>query len=284
MENLEQAKSRLEIEDPRQQAGQLINEAKNIYIIPDGNYDPDSVATALALFYTLKELDKNVNIVIDETLPENLKFLIPSLDFISYPKNFVISIPSKVADISQIFYDKDEHGLKVHLVLNKGIIKKDDISFYFSDTRPDLIITLGIKDFRDQMSKKMDSFGFLLDSPILNIDYENQIQTLLPENANEAIPTDLSGIHDGVGTENKNFGKINLIKNSSLAETVLDLVKNPHIESVKEESATCFLAGIMAFTKNFGNSKVTPETFETASLLMRRGADIKQIKDNLFKK
>ncbi|MEK7080464.1 MAG: hypothetical protein AAB925_01355, partial [Patescibacteria group bacterium] len=146
MENLEQAK-------------QLINDSKNIYIIPEGNSEPDSVATALALFYTLKELDKNVNLVIDEELPENLKFLIPSLDFISYPKNFVISIPNKVADISQIFYDKDEQGLKVHLTLNKGVIKKDDISFYFSDAKPDLIITLGIKDFKEQMSKKMDSFG-----------------------------------------------------------------------------------------------------------------------------
>ncbi len=247
MENLEQAK-------------QLINEAKNIYIVPEGSADPDSVATALALFYTLKELNKNVNLVIDETLPENLKFLIPSLDFISYPKNFVISIPSKVADISQIFYDKDEQGLKVHLTLNKGIIKKDDISFYFSDTKPDLIITLGIKDFKDQMAKKMDSFGFLLDSPILNIDSGEEAET-----------------------KNKNFGKINLIRGSSLAETALDLVKNPHIDLIKKEAATCLLAGIAAFTENFGNSKITPETFETASLLMKKGADLKIIKENLWK-
>ncbi len=248
MENLEQAK-------------QLINDSKNIYIIPEGNSEPDSVATALALFYTLKELDKNVNLVIDEELPENLKFLIPSLDFISYPKNFVISIPNKVADISQIFYDKDEQGLKVHLTLNKGVIKKDDISFYFSDAKPDLIITLGIKDFKEQMSKKMDSFGFLLDSPILNIDNTSA----------------------GSVQENKNFGKINLIRDSSLAEIALDLVKNPHIDLIKKEAATCFLAGIAAFTENFGNSNITPETFETASLLMKRGADLKIIKENLWK-
>jgi len=249
---------------------QLISEAKNIYIIPNGNTDPDSVASALALFYTLKELGKNVNIVIDEELPERLKFLIPSLDFISYPKNFVISIPSKIADVSQIYYDKDEQGLKVHLTLNKGVIKKDDISFYFSDTKPDLIITLGIKDFRDQMSKRMDSFGFLLDSPILNIDNEAPTQSLFPEIENEA-------------TKNKNFGKINLIGDSSLAEIALDLVQNPHSELIKKEAATCFLTGIAAYTENFGNLKVTPKTFETASLLMKMGADLKEIKDNLFK-
>lgn len=253
------------------EAKKLINEAKNIYIIPNGNEEPDSVATALALFYTLKELNKNVNLVIDETLPENLKFLIPSLDFISYPKNFIISIPNKVADVSQIFYDKDEQGLKVHLTLKGGIIKKENISFYFSDTKPDLIITLGIKDFKDHMSKKMDSFGFLLDSTILNIDRETQVQSLFKETEDET-------------TKNKNFGKINLIRDSSLAEIVLDLVKNPHLESVKKESATCFLAGIAAFTENFGNSKVSLETFEIASLLIKRGADLKEIKSNLFKK
>ncbi|MEK7562436.1 MAG: hypothetical protein AAB509_02035 [Patescibacteria group bacterium] len=258
MENLEQALGH----SLTGEAQQLINGSKNIYIIPNGNEGPDSVATALALFYTLKELNKNVNIVIDETLPENLKFLIPSLDFISYPKNFVISIPNKVADVSQIFYDKDEQGLKIHLTLNKGIIKKENIFFYFSDTKPDLIITLGIKDFKDHMAKKMDSFGFLLDSPILNIDTS-------------------ASLGEGV-QENENFGKINLIRNSSLAETALGLVKT-HTESIKKEAATCFLAGITAFTENFGNSKVTPETFETASLLMKRGADLKIIKENLWK-
>ncbi len=264
MENLEQACL------PDGQAKQLISDSKNIYIIPNGNTEPDSVATALALFYTLKELDKNVNIIMDEELPENLKFLIPSLDFISYPKNFVISIPSKAANVSQIYYDKDEQGLKIHLTLSNGVIKKDDVSFYFSDTKPDLIITLGIKDFKDQMSKKMDSFGFLLDSPILNIDNPS---------ASSGQATSASLVQ-----ENKNFGKINLIKDSSLAEIALDLIKNPHIELIKKEAATCFLAGITAFTENFGNSKVTPETFKTASLLMKRGADLKQIKDNLFKK
>ena len=108
----------------------------------------------------------------------------------------------------------------------------------------------------------MDSFGFLLDSPILNIDN-----------------TSASSVQ-----ENKNFGKINLIMNSPLAEIALDLVKNPHIELIKKEAATCFLAGIASYTENFGNSKITQETFETAGLLMKRGADLQIIKSNLFKK
>jgi len=120
---------------------QLISDSKNIYLIT--SQEPEAITSTLALFYTLKDLGKNVNLVID-ALPENLKFLAPSLDFISYPKNFVVSIPNSVAQISQIYYEKDSAALKIHLTLEGGNIKKDNISFYFSESKPDLIITVGI--------------------------------------------------------------------------------------------------------------------------------------------
>jgi hypothetical protein len=176
---------------------QTISEAKNIYLIP--SKEPEAIAATMALFYTLKELGKNVNLLI-ETLPENLKFLTPSADFISYPKNFVISIPNKLANVSQVFYEKKDDALKIHLTIENGIIKKDDLSFYFSEAKPDLIITIGILDYQTRL-KDMDAFGFLLDSPVLNID-------------NSA--------------ENKKFGKINLIENKPLFETIMYLINNLH--------------------------------------------------------
>ncbi|MBI1866305.1 MAG: hypothetical protein HYS02_00885, partial [Candidatus Staskawiczbacteria bacterium] len=123
-----------------EQAKQLIGEAKNIYVIPSESNEPESIASALALFYTLKELNKNVNLII-ENLPEKLMFLIPSLDFIAYPKNLVISVPRKIADVSQIYYEKNDEALKIHLTIDKGNVKKENVSFYFSEPRPDLIIT-----------------------------------------------------------------------------------------------------------------------------------------------
>jgi len=181
-----------------QEIKNIIAESKNIYLIP--SEEPEAITSTLALFYTLKELGKNVNLVI-ETLPENLKFLTPSQDFISYPKNFVISIPNSAANVSQVFYEKTEDALKIHLTAENGIIKKDDLSFYFSDAKPDLIITLGIKDYEAQLKNKLNSFGFLLDSPILNIDNE---------------------------TDNKKFGKINLIEGRPLLEIIMRLIINLH--------------------------------------------------------
>ena len=66
----------------------IITEAKNICVIPSKENGSESVLSALALFYTLKELDKNVNLII-EHFPEKFNFLVPSLDFITSPKNFV---------------------------------------------------------------------------------------------------------------------------------------------------------------------------------------------------
>ena len=59
----------------------LIEEAKNIYLIPAQNHK-EAIPTALALFYTLKQLDKNVNIII-ENFPEKFKFLIFRLYILS---------------------------------------------------------------------------------------------------------------------------------------------------------------------------------------------------------
>src|SRR3989344_3230838 len=103
-----------------------------ICVIPSQNNEPESLSAALALFYTLKELGKNVNLIVEE-FPEKLNFLVPPLDFISSPKNFVISIPRSLADISQIYYEKSEENLKIHLTVDRGQLKKDGVLFYFSD-------------------------------------------------------------------------------------------------------------------------------------------------------
>jgi len=224
---------------------QLIANAKNIYLIT--SQEPEAITSTLALFYTLKDLGKNVNLIID-SLPENLRFLTPSLDFISYPKNFVISIPNSAAQISQIYYEKNSDALKIHLTMENGNIKKDNISFYFAETKPDLIITIGIKNYQKELSGKLDSFGFLLDSPVVDIDNRQ---------------------------DNEKFGKINLIEDISLSEIIISLTDN-----LKEEASMCLLSGLVLYTENFRN-KITAKIFEIASNLMKNGADLKTITDNI---
>ncbi|MBI2053950.1 MAG: hypothetical protein HYT36_01260 [Candidatus Staskawiczbacteria bacterium] len=236
----------------------VIFEAKNICLIPQGD-NKESIACALAFFYILKELGKNVNLLADE-FPERLKFLIPSLDFISLPKNFVISIPNEKAAISQVYYEKDSDNLKIHLTLDGSFpLKKEDLSFYYSEEKPDLTITLGIKDFSFDLSKKLNHYGFLLDSAILNLD---------------------SSADDG---SNKIFGKINLVRGVPLVEITLDLIRFLDESLVKKEAADCLMAALIIFSENFKNTKTNSEIFDIAGFLTRKGAVHQKVAEELYK-
>lgn len=238
------------------EAKKLISEAKDVCVIPSETNKSESAPVALALFYTLKELNKNVNLIIDD-FPEGLDFLIPSPDFISQPKNLVISIPRKLADVSQIYYEKNEENTEIHLTINRGNIKKDNVSFYFKETKPDIVITLNIKDFQKQLESKLDSFGYLLGSSILNID---------------------SALFSAFGeSENKKFGAVNLIENRSVAEITLDLITSLGDNLIKKETASCLLAAMVARYENFKNPKTTPGALKTAAYLMEAGADYNKI-------
>ncbi len=232
----------------------LVSEAKNICLIPS-EQEPESIPNALALFYTLKELGKNVNLII-QNFPERFNFLVPSLDFISQPKNFVISIPRRAADVSQVYYEKNEDSLKIHLTIDKGNIKKDNISFYFSDAKPDLVITLGILDFQSDLSRRLDSFGFILDTPLVNIDNHQ---------------------------ENKKFGKVNIVEQKSISEITLDVVKSIDQNLLEKNVATCLLAGLILHYDNFKSAHTDYRIFEMVSELVKKGALHHQIVNNLYR-
>lgn len=236
------------------QAKQLILSAKNICLIPS-DYEPEAVPSALALFYTLKDLGKNANLIL-ETLPERLSFLVPSLDFISRPKDFIIAIPKHRAAISNVYYENHDESLKVHITVEDGQLKKEDLICYFSEARPDLIITLGIQDFARQLEDKLDSFGFLLDSPIINIDNRDS---------------------------NQKFGQAVLIEHRSLAEITYSLITLLDPALIGPRNASCLLAGMVLSYENFKGGKETPEAFAVAAALMQKGADHPQIIERLNK-
>jgi len=230
----------------------LIAQAKNICIIPNQDNEPESIANALALFYTLKELRKNVNLIIDR-FPEKLSFLVPSIDYISSPKNVVISVPRDQADVSQIYYERDQSHLKIHLTLDKGQLKKDHISFYYSDPKPDLVITLGIHDIQKELLGKLDSFGFILDTPIANLDDR---------------------------PENTRFGTINLIQPFSLSESTQELIQ--YVESWTPKAANCLLAGLITHYDNFTSKATSPDTFQRCADLVKMGADHAWVTNELY--
>jgi len=237
--------------DPLQEAKNLIDQSKNIYILPSEENE-ENITSALALFYTLKELNKNVNLIIDE-IPEKLRFLTPSLDHISYPRNFIISIPSASAEVSQVRYEKDEKDLKIYLTIDKGNIKKGDISFSFTEPKADLLITIGKKE-PDNKNRLENSV--LENSPILNIDNQK---------------------------ENKNFGKVNLLEPESfLTELIYNLIWSIDEEIIKKNIATALLAGLILSSDNFRDEKTSSRILEIAAFLVKKEASHQEIVNNLF--
>jgi len=235
----------------------VLASAKNICIIPAQSDQSrtlttvgESAAAALALFYTLKELGKNVNLLAGR-FSEKLDLLVPSLDALTTPKNVVISVPKAAADISQVYYEKNDDQLKIHLTVERGQLKKEHISFYFEESKPDLVITLGIQNFQEALAGTLNSFGYLLDAPIVNID--NNLQNL-------------------------KFGAHNVVEEKSLAELVLEIIGT----QPGKNAANCLLAGLVMHYENFKSKKTGPEIFQLVSQLIKQGAQYDTIVDSIY--
>lgn len=234
-----------------QEAKTLINNSQNIYILPS-TLSLEGLINAMALFYTLKESGKNVNLAIEE-LPDKIKFLTPTLEYISYPKDFVVSFPNNKVTISQIKYEKDSNSTKILLTISKGNIKKDDVSFYFAEPKPDLLITLGLTNIDSTKWPHIFNKDIISQSVILNIDNQK---------------------------ENTNFGRINIIEqNKSLSETVFDIIKT---DDMNKNTATCLLAGLILASDNFKNKNTSSAMLEASALLIKKGALHQEIVKNLW--
>jgi len=186
-----------------EQAKKLIQESKNINILPAQDLRADSFSASVALFYALKKLDKKVNLILDNA-PDELRFLTQnSQKNSSLEENFIISVNEKKTKVSQVSYEKTENELKIYLKTSDGkMIRREDICFENNDfvqdklfSGSDLLITLGVKSFMEIENNFQNDF-----SNILNID--NQI-------------------------DNTEFGKINLKErpDTMLSDIIVKLLR-----------------------------------------------------------
>lgn len=220
----------------------LIEDSKNVSIFPYGDEKSEIIPLSLALLYSLRKIGKNVNLLIEE-MPEKFKFLIPSLDFISYPRNFLLSIPKKNAEVSQIRYEKNGEGLKIYFTLEKGNLKKDSLLLNVINPLPDLLINLGAKD-------------------------QKHLKQFFPE---KSLNCPILNIHSLTS------------KKSSIVETVFNFIKSINENLFNKEISTPLLTSLIIFSENFQNQNTTPALFEIAAFLAKQGASPKEIVNYLYK-
>ena len=256
----------MEIEN---QVKAFISGSKNVLIAPSYPLQEDCFAAALSLFYTLKKLNKNVNLLAQD-VPQRLRFLATPVN-----KNFVIAINNKDNDleekISEIRYEKNKDQLNLYLTLKNGGLSEKDISFALEEENmavfnqkpflepPDTVITLGVQSLKEAEKLTENELENLYDVNVLNIDRHSF---------------------------NENFGHINFIETetSSLSALIFKLIKSINQELLDKKTATCLLGGIVSASQNSQNIENIPEILKIIGYLTKKGGNYQKIVQALYQK
>jgi len=226
-----------------------IEKYDNIAILPNPKAEKDSFPAALAFFYALKKLGKNVSMLSNKH-NKAFDFLTEkTLSKQQQKADFLISINENGAKLSDLFYEKTQIGINLFLK-TEGELKKEDINFEKLSQKKledaEILITIGITSFNEVQ-------GFLKKDPeyIINID-------------NNPL--------------NENFGHANIIEPESItvSEVVMHTLSFISEDLFDKKISTQLLAGIMKQTSHLKDS-LSPQTFQKIGFLVEQGADLKTI-------
>ena len=234
-------------------AKQLIESSQRISVLPSPNSESksDSLAAGLALFYSLKKLNKNVNLITKNSTTEN-GALQESKNFAQSQGDFLIAIKEKNVKLSQLFYEKTEDGLNLYLKTAGGKLKKEDI-FLTEMDNTELLITLGVKKINEISEKIAKQYKYLV-----NIDNDDK---------------------------NEHYGQANIVNpnTASLSEIVFDFLFLFNKDIFDEKVSEYLFYGIAKSSAGFTDKKVNYFTFQKANFLMEKGADLDKINNQLKK-
>ncbi len=249
----------------RQEAGELLKNAKNILIAPSSPMDGDSVGSALSLMTVLRKMGKQATVVAYDPMPEYLKFL-PFVSqiqtSIAPSKDLVISLSTENAEVEHLKYEVEQGRINIIVTPKDGHFSPHDISFTGKQDNFDLIVTVDTGDIV-QLGKLYEEHKDLFARiPVLNIDHH---------------------------ASNGKFGSHNYLEYNFAATTqmvtpiITDFEKELGEELIDEDVATLLLVGIITDTGSFQHSNTSPEAFEVAADLLERGARQQEIIKHIFK-
>ena len=179
------------------------------------------------------------------------------IEEISGVRDFILSFNIKDNDIKNVRWRKENQHLDIVITPEKGSIDPRDFSFIPAKFRYDLLLILGTTDFGELGKTYEKNSDLFFELPIVNMD---------------------------IDPGNENYGQLNLVNPvpSSLAEFSADLMLKINEEALRGEVAQCLLTALVESTDNLKSARVTPHTFEIASLLMERGGNHQEILSALY--
>jgi len=245
-----------------QQIFEQIKKARNILIAFKKTWTGDSVASALAMFLFLKKMDKNVNIAAEKFSQSLLYSFLPA--YIEIKNNldnlrkFIISLDITNTKVSQIKYQQEENKLNFIVSPKNGFFTSDDIESCSSGFKYNLIIIVDSPDLESLGGIYDNDTEFFYKTPIINIDHKST---------------------------NENFGQVNLIELTavSTSEILFSVFESFSRDLINEDIATCLLTGMIAETKSFKTSNITPRALLVASQLISMGGRREEIVNQLYR-
>ncbi len=243
-----------------QQVFELVKKSRQILIVIRQDWDGDSLASALSLLDFLRKLDKKVDVACSKFKPSNSFSFLPSSEIKSKLDNlqkFVISVDITKTELGEFEYDEADGRLNIFITPKLGQLTKEDVSVSMFSFKYDLIFLINSPD--------LESLGDIYQS---NPDF---FYTVTKINIDRSY-------------NNEYCGDINLVNLTAAATTeiLFDLFKEWNEDLIDENIATWLLTGIIAATKNFKSTKVTPHILNLAGILIAKGARRDQIIQNLY--
>lgn len=246
---------------PTVQAITLLKKSASPVIIIPKNPTTDALAAAVALLVILEKTGKNVRIVSPEfSLPPGHGFL-PKSDAVQHDlsslQNFIITVDVRKTPLESLSYDVRDGQLHIYLSPRRGYFEPENVKTSTGPFAYDLIITLDLPSLEDLGNLYKDNVEFFYRTPILNIDHH---------------------------TANTHFGHVNHVDvtDSSVSESIFEIIKDYDPAVLDEHVATSLLAGIISKTKVFQSNTVTPRSLAVASHLMAAGGRRDEIVRHLY--
>lgn len=245
-----------------QQATNLLRDARSVLVTAARNPSADAIASTLGLLRILEAQGKTAEAAIDGFVPpETLSFL-PGIATVRPAlrklQNLTVSLNVSKTKVDELSYAVRGETLEILLTPREGSWKLQDISTRATPYRFDLVI---VADAADPAS-----LGAL---------YEEHADFF------SRTPTIAVG-HDPA---HERFGTVNILDHTAAATCEVIYHALPHLGGGTPDSelATCLLTGIIAKTKSFKTSNITPRTLRVSSELIAAGARREDIVRHLFR-
>jgi len=247
-----------------QQIFNQIEKSQNILISFPVDWNGDAISSALAFYWFLKKMGKNVEMAaapISDTRSRAFSFLPGFSDIKNALDNlakFIVSLDITNAKVDQIKYVLSEKTLDFIISPKDGWFTKDDVATATSGYRYDLIITLNAPDLESLGKIYDNNVDFFYKTTIINIDHH---------------------------PANEEFGQVNFVELNavSVTEVLFELMRDYKLELIDEDIATCLLAGIIYKTKSFKTPNLTPHSLAVTSELIKLGARREEIVNRLYR-